>query len=495
MRAGPILVKFSCDAVGRSARERDGEVMPSSQPSATIRPDASRLERGLDTTALLFLPVLALVSHGLAALEAIAGALALGLVMRDLQQFRDRSVVQIGEQSRARSFSPPPPASGGRGLEKGQIDQKIDLAFEVSAQRSRAELAVAWRDLAVPAAIFAAIVLWGAVSAAWSPSAARSLVIAARLAGLFAAGLALAAAARMIVEPERLVRCFFAGIALGIAILVVQRATDGWLTRPFFMRGFVAPQLNQASDTLAVLALPASATLWHWRRRGLALLLLAAAAAAICGLVGSAARAALVAAVVAALLFYRWRAALASPIALLSVLVIVTAPFTFAKLAQIGPLMHMANHLKSSISHRLLIWSFVGDRIAEKPLFGWGLDASRAIPGGKALIRPGQPWLPLHPHNVPLQFWLELGIPGVVLSSLVIARLWCALGALRWPRLFAAATAGALAAAFVEALGTYGIWEEWWVGTLWFSLFLILVMARSLEPADQNRSQLQAAAT
>jgi exopolysaccharide production protein ExoQ len=441
--------------------------MLSSRLGARTRPIASWLERGLDATALLFLPILALVSHGLAPLEGIAGALALGLVMRD-------------------------PAT-------------------------------AWRELRVPAAIFAAIVLWGAVSAAWSPSVARSLLIAARLAGLFAAGLALVAAVRVIAEPERLLRCLFAGVALGIAILVVQRVTGGWLTRPFFVRGFVAPQLNQAADTLAALTFPASATLWHWRRRGAALLLLAAAAATIYGLVGTTAQISLVAAAAAALLFYRWRAVLASSAAFLSVLVIVTAPLTFGKLAQITPLMHVADDFKSSVSHRLLIWSFVGNHIAEKPLFGWGLDSSRAIPGGKVLIRPGQPWLPLHPHNAPLQFWLELGVPGVALFSIIIARLWRALGAARWPRLFAAASAGGLAAVCIEALGTYGTWEEWWVGTLWFSLFLVLVMARSLEPptprgdpaepppapvftggvskgrgdaeAGQNRSQLRAAAT
>jgi exopolysaccharide production protein ExoQ len=422
-------------------QKRDGDVMLSSQPSALVRPVRSWCEWGLDAAALLFLPILALVSHGLAPLEGIAGFLALGLVWRGLVW---RGLVWLG-----RTTAP----NDTRG------------------------------ELIAPAAIFAVLVLWGAVSAAWSPNAARSLLIATRLAGLFAAGLALIAAIREIAAPERLLRCFFAGIALGIVILVVQRAMDGLLTRPFFVHRFVAPELNQASDTLAILVLPTSALLWHWRRRGAALLLPLVAAAVICGLVGTTAQLSLAVAVVVALLFYPWRAVLARLAALLSILVIVTAPLTFARLAQSGPLLHMADHFKSSVPHRLLIWSFVGDRIAEKPLFGWGLDASRAIPGGKEWIRPGQPWLPLHPHDAPLQLWLELGVPGAVLFALVAARLWLGLGAARWPRLFAAASAGALAAATTEALATYGIWEEWWMGTLWFSLFLILVMARTVATA------------
>jgi exopolysaccharide production protein ExoQ len=392
--------------------------------------------------ALLFLPVLALASRGLAALEAIAGLLALGLVLR------------------------------------GRI--------------------AAGRDLAAWAAPFAALVLWGAVSAAWSLDPARSLLMAARLLGLFTAGLALLACIPALANPERLLRCFFAGLVLGIALLVVQRTTGGLLTRPFSVRGFVAPQLNQASDTLAVLVLPASASLWLRRRRGAAGLLLAAMAATVFGLVGTAAQACLLAGFAAALLFYglhRRRAALASLAALASILLVVTAPLTFAKFAQIGPLLHAADQFKSSVPHRLLIWFFVGERIAEKPLLGWGLDTARMIPGGSEWIRPGQPWLPLHPHNVPLQLWLELGVPGAVLLALIAARLWLALGRWRAPRLFAAAGAGGLAAALGETLGTYGMWEAWWIGTLWFSLFLVLVMARAVAALPQKRSQARAAST
>ena len=46
-----------------------------------------------------------------------------------------------------------------------------------------------------------------------------------------------------------------------------------------------------------------------------------------------------------------------------------------------------ADAFKDSAGHRLEIWHFAGQRIAERPLLGWGLDASRAIPGGNALIR------------------------------------------------------------------------------------------------------------
>ncbi|MGH7030999.1 MAG: hypothetical protein ACREEZ_11290, partial [Stellaceae bacterium] len=93
-------------------------------------------------------------------------------------------------------------------------------------------------------------------------------------------------------------------------------------------------------------------------------------------------------------------------------------------------------------------------------------------------IQPGETWLPLHPHNAALQLWLELGVPGAVFFALLVGCLWRALAAAKWPRLFAAAAGGSLATGFVATFATYGIWEEWWQGTLWFSLFVVLVMAR-----------------
>jgi O-antigen ligase len=162
----------------------------------------------------------------------------------------------------------------------------------------------------------------------------------------------------------------------------------------------------------------------------------------------------------------------------ISVIAIVTAPLTFARLERLPGLGEMADTVKISAGHRLLIWSFAGDRIAERPLTGWGLDSSRAIPGGDEPIRPGETWMPLHPHNAALQVWLELGAPGAVLFALLVATIWGTLARVEWPGLFAAAAGGSLTIAFVGCFATYGIWQEWWLGTWSFSLFLILVMAR-----------------
>jgi O-antigen ligase len=306
----------------------------------------------------------------------------------------------------------------------------------------------------------------------------RTLTLAARLAGLFAAGFALVASAGLVVASRRLALFLLIGLSLGIAMAATELATDGALGSLFVDRPYSATRLNQASIAFSILVLPVSAVLVSLGQTIFAVLLAAATAATVYALAGTAAKAVLLAGLPMGLLLYRAGAAAARAAAVISVIAIITAPLSFARLEQLPGLGEIADVVKVSAGHRLLIWSFAGDRIAERPLAGWGLDSSRAIPGGEDPIRAGETWMPLHPHNAALQLWLELGVPGAVLFALMVALLWHALAGAAWPRFFAAAAGAGLTIALVGCFATYGMWQEWWLGTLWFSVFLILVMAR-----------------
>jgi O-antigen ligase len=394
-------------------------------------PAASRARRafelGLDICVFLFLPVLALAPKGVAPLAAVAGLCALGLAW---------------PQGTA-----------------------------------------AWPQVRGPALIFGALLVWGILSALWAVDPQHSLAIALRLAGMFAGGLALMLAASEIAAPERLAAWFCAGLVLGLVLTVVQYASLGALTAPFARRGFALPALDRAENGFEFTLLPLVAMLVLRGRWFVALMLATATAAVICILVGDAARIAFATAIVGAASLYFWRRALARLAAAVSVMLILTAPLLFPPLAGIDAVRHDAQEIKVSMWHRLQIWSFVGDRIAERPWLGWGLDSSRAIPGGTGLTPDGHQWLPLHPHNAALQLRLELGVPGAVLFALFAARLWLALGAVAWPRLYAAAAGGSLVATLVVALASYGIWQEWLIDSEFLTLFLILAMARiAVEP-------------
>jgi len=185
-----------------------------------------------------------------------------------------------------------------------------------------------------------------------------------------------------------------------------------------------------------------------------------------------------------AALLYLWRKPVAGIAAALSVVAVLTAPLTLPQLADHPLMLRDADTVKTSLAHRFYIWDFAGKRIAERPLLGWGLDAARAIPGGKERIRGNQRRLPLHPHDAPLQVWLELGLPGAVLFAALLGWLWLRLGTASWPPLHAASAGGSLAAICAILSAGWGIWQEWWLATLGMAAFAILTMARAAaEPA------------
>src|SRR5580704_17843079 len=169
-----------------------------------MRADLSRarpgFELGLDACVFLFLPVLALASRGAAPLAAIAGVLAF------------LSAVSSGVAD--------------------------------------------WRRLRWTALLLAGVVLWGLMSTLWAINPWRSVVVALRLTGLFAAGLALLAAVETVAAPGRLLNCLIAGHAVALGLTAVQFATNGALTGPLSARFFIDPILNQAENGFVLLLLP-----------------------------------------------------------------------------------------------------------------------------------------------------------------------------------------------------------------------------------------------
>lgn len=87
-----------------------------------------------------------------------------------------------------------------------------------------------------------------------------------------------------------------------------------------------------------------------------------------------------------------------------------------------------------------------------------------------------------HPHNIPLQMLLELGLAGIgALLGLLATLTWAAA---RLPRYAAAAGLATVAASFAMGYTAYGAWQGWWNSDMFFGLLLVLVLARALpQPA------------
>jgi len=132
--------------------------------------------------------------------------------------------------------------------------------------------------------------------------------------------------------------------------------------------------------------------------------------------------------------------------------------------------------------HRLAIWAFAGERIAEHPIRGWGMNSSKIIPGGDEYLytEDGEgigTALPLHPHNGVLQIWLELGVFGAILFIAFILAIIRYIYRSVPDRYLAAIMVGQLTIALTLGSISFGIWQGWWMATLWFGAGLIAAVS------------------
>ncbi len=123
--------------------------------------------------------------------------------------------------------------------------------------------------------------------------------------------------------------------------------------------------------------------------------------------------------------------------------------------------------LPDSWALRLEAWSYAAGRIGERPLVGWGFDASRTMTETITFDGADVPAMPLHPHNAGLHLWLETGLVGAALAAalvLAIARAVARAPGLTREQAVAACASAAAYAAMAQA--SYGVWQEWWVATI-----------------------------
>lgn len=347
-------------------------------------------------------------------------------------------------------------------------------------------------------AAVAPLLVWMLASALWSPDGAASVDVALRVSALFAAGILLVASFGL--RPLERLRLPLIATALGFsaagAVVAVDLVLGGHLA--LFLHGPRLDDIDPAlaygrAATLHAILLPP--ILVGLRRLGARRLAAACALFSMVAILESSslsAKTALAAslvtfAAVCALPQLRWAGLVLSGFAALAL------PLIFPLSLNVATTCWLADH-KPSALHRLEIWSFVAEHIAQRPIAGWGLDAARRVPGGTApvIIRHcdaaehpdgialTSQSLPLHPHNAVLQVWLELGGIGVALGlGPLILSIWRAFGNPAWrARSIQAMIAGTATAALSVALVSFGIWQEWFVSGLFIAAAFAVLAAR-----------------
>ena len=414
---------------------------------------------------------------------------------------RSSSAAPASSGSAARLFSPAnilafaaivaPPLAVFAPLGEAALLVLVTLAL--AAVDPRGSIA-ACRPLRAPLALLATLSFWGAASALWSILPGHSLFEAARFLGLSIAGTIVLGHAQTLAPATRtrLERAIVIGATLGFALLQLELWDDQVIGRwlhdipvgRFFLYAY-----DRGVVMLVLVAWPVM-TLAH-RRFGLwgpgtvALLVLLTLVA----FYSQTAVLAMVVGIAASILAWR-RPRLVAAIMIAGA---IACAFVLPAVLPDGPTIarwQAAVPMRKSGPHRLAIWHFVAERMGERPVLGWGMDASRAIPGGEALVQDVMPALqlgpraqilPLHPHNAALQWRLELGLPGTMIAlaflALVLAR------AARCE--YHVVALGFAGAGLTMAMLSYGAWQAWWLSSLW--LGASFVAAAATAPAGNER--------
>tara|TARA_X000000950_G_scaffold82193_1_gene103452 strand:+ start:2609 stop:4093 length:1485 start_codon:yes stop_codon:yes gene_type:complete len=119
--------------------------------------------------------------------------------------------------------------------------------------------------------------------------------------------------------------------------------------------------------------------------------------------------------------------------------------------------------------HRLMIWSYVKEKILEKPLMGHGFFSSRNIANEMrdTESRTKYQLIPLHPHNSILQIWLELGLLGIIIFfsfiKLILDKIYYyfqinrSVATITFMTFFQVLTIGQI---------SFGFWQSWWLAII-----------------------------
>lgn len=343
-----------------------------------------------------------------------------------------------------------------------------------------------------------AVLIWAGASLLWSLDTGQTIKKLVDLTLVGGCALLLFGAKRRLPPKERNV--FGIALVVGLAVFFILQwieiATNGaivsWIHEP--REGSSQEPMSKLvrGISLGVLLTWSAMIYFHRAGRGALGVILGTAVLGIlwASTATSAAFAASLGAVVCLTLLrlparaLRWFAGLAA-------LWVIAAPLVLGAAKQVlDPNLYMQDYANTSVNHRLVIWQFVSKKIKERPFLGYGLRASRIIPGGQeqVLLQGTNRGIErnkfsVHPHNGPLEWWVELGLPGAMFAALVIYLLF------RWPVRFGdpvirALLVGQLTTAYGIFNLSFGAWQTWWLMALVLAAFVVTVVVEGARLGD-----------
>ncbi|MCX7338576.1 MAG: O-antigen ligase family protein [Alphaproteobacteria bacterium] len=330
------------------------------------------------------------------------------------------------------------------------------------------------------------LILWGGISSIWSLGSLESLALSFRLLLIWGFGIGWCSLLKDYSETEhsKILRWLFLGVITSFVFLGID-----------YILGNPWQNLWQKSSAKAFipLGLAISLSAWLcilWLRSAASITLFLGAAFLIFSLIDcdSTSVGLVVGLVVFGLCFLMPKVTVRSA-QILAIITILVTPFAVHSFLTVDRIHDINQNMRSySYVHRLYIWQAIGEKIQNNWMLGYGLDSSRHDQLGGAqkkwpmidhadqeiIINSRE--IPIHPHNAPLQWWLELGVIGALLGTLLIVRLLQALLPFRGMAL--AVPMGLLTTSSVIAFVNLGFWQTWWLAVLWILAGLLMPLLR-----------------
>lgn len=325
--------------------------------------------------------------------------------------------------------------------------------------------------------------LWGFISLFWSIFPERTLMLSFSLLALSTSGIILWKVCETFTaqEKEKLLTALTVGFAIGIVLLSIEVIFDGILLKTIKSESTLdVATFNKATSVISIFIWPLVVANYLKGRRLIAGAFLILTVGCVFALFSDASKGALILGAIAFPFTYRFRrvTVMAAWGLFLFVLMLPLISQTVLK-----PEVFKENVLgcKASFIHRIYTWDFVSQQIRKRPLQGWGLDTARSeqfsterfncdiVESNGHIRNYDLPSLSLHPHNAAFQWWLELGIVGVLLMSFLVIQIPWALR--QWSNKGQRAAAlSSFTATTAIAFISYGIWQNWWISVLWLAI-------------------------
>lgn len=344
------------------------------------------------------------------------------------------------------------------------------IAGGLAAGRAVGRAALPWRlvDRRLALAL-AAVAAWCLVSSAWSFAPASAASLALRVALLLAVLLYLVALAGLLqaAQRRRVALAFGVGFAATLLLLAVELifATPllDLLEGPARTPYEALSRLNRGVSALAILVWPAAMAVWAAGYRLPALGAPPAVLIPVAFSQSSASVLGLAAGLPAALLAALGRTPARVVMAAAVIVTLFGSPFVAEVAQQAG--MTRSAEVQATAQYRLHVWHVVSTRIGERPLFGWGFDASPDLPADDfAPFRPGEKIIPSHPHNGALQIMVETGLVGSLLVLVFLVLVARRID--RLPRVPRACAVAMLVTILGVAATGYGITQSHWLAVI-----------------------------